>query len=140
MQILLLSRQITNDGLVRDHVMRRLRLSLARFGSRVVRAHVRILDLNGPRGGADKCCRVEIRLRGAHGVFVEDTDPDLGSAVDSVADRARRAVARAIERSRGRRRSISPGREPDFGAQTEPLGEPSVPVETIPDQRKEAVR
>jgi putative sigma-54 modulation protein len=140
MQILLRSSQVTIDDAVRNQVDRRLRLSLARFGSRIVRARIQILDLNGPRRGVDKCCRVEIRLRGAHGVFVEDTDPDLGSALYRVVDRARRAVARAIERSRGRRRSVSHGREPDLEAQTEPFGEPGVVVETIPDQKKEATR
>jgi hypothetical protein len=37
-----------------DHIERRLRFALARFGSRVERVIVFLHDRNGPRGGIDK--------------------------------------------------------------------------------------
>ena len=88
------------DGVV-AHIRRRLELSLDRVAARVFRATVRVLDLNGPRGGEDKACRIEVRLRPTGTVFVEDRDADLYAAVDRAADRAGHSVARALKRSPG---------------------------------------
>ena len=40
------------------HVERRLRFALSRFGQKIRLAAVQLADLNGPRGGLDKQCRV----------------------------------------------------------------------------------
>lgn len=103
MEIQLRSSHIDLDDTLREHVERRLHFSLARFGNHIQRVRVQMLDINGPRGGKDKCCRIEIRMQGTPGVFVEDTDTDLLAAIDRAADRAGRAVARLIERSKDHR-------------------------------------
>ena len=41
-----------------DHIERRLRFALDRFGDRIARVFVFLHDRNGPRGGIDKICRV----------------------------------------------------------------------------------
>ena len=90
---------------VMDHVERRLRFALSRFGDRIRQIAVRLGGPNGPRGGADKRCRVVVTLRPSGEVVVEDTAPDVSMAIDRGADRAQRAVARAIARAREMRRS-----------------------------------
>jgi len=88
---------------LRGHIERRLRFALGRFGPRVSRVTVYLADLNGPRGGIDKRCRIVVRLQRSGQVFVEDTDTDLEAVVDRAADRVGQSVSRHLERRRERR-------------------------------------
>ncbi|MEI6669787.1 MAG: HPF/RaiA family ribosome-associated protein [Acidobacteriota bacterium] len=94
----------------RAYVDRRLEFSLGRFASRVPRVSVQIVDLNGPRGGEDISCRIELWLPPAGRLFVEATDANPYAAIDRAADRAARAVARVIGRSRDVARDSAPAR------------------------------
>jgi len=76
---------------------RRFEFALGRFHGRVRSVAIRIVDLNGPRGGVDKRCRVTVHLSAPKRTLVlEDTDADAAIAIDRVADRTVRTVARAI--------------------------------------------
>ncbi len=61
---------------------------------------LRMDDVNGPRGGADKRILIVARLAPAWDVRVEDLDGDLYVAIDRAADRLDRAVTREMERRR----------------------------------------
>jgi putative sigma-54 modulation protein len=95
------------DGL-RDHVARRLAYALNHGVDSVSRVVVRLSDVNGPRGGIDKRCGIEIRLKGAPALFVEDTQTDLYVAIDRAVDR----MGRALDRHLARRHGISCGFSP----------------------------
>ena len=88
---------------LRGQIERRLRFVLGRFVNRVSRVTVHLADLNGPRGGIDKRCRVVVRLLRSGQVFVEDVDADLEAVVDRATDRVRQSVRRVLERRRERR-------------------------------------
>jgi len=92
-------RQLDVSEATRQHAERRLRFALGRFSGRVGRVAVRVADVNGPRGGADKRCRIVVWLGRAGTVVVEDCDGDLYAAIDSAADRVGRLVARALHRA-----------------------------------------
>jgi len=64
---------------------------------------VRLSDINGPRGGNDKRCRIKVPLAGRQDVVIEDTEADLYVAIDRAADRTERALARRLERLREHR-------------------------------------
>ncbi len=83
-----------------EHVERRLRFALSRFGQRIRLAAVQLADLNGPRGGVDKQCKVTVTLSPSGKVMVEATDADLHTSIDLAADRAERSVTRELERRR----------------------------------------
>ena len=85
---------------LRTHAERSVRLALGRFGARVSRVTVRVADLNGPRGGDDKRCRIAVAVQRAGNVVVEDTDVDLYAAIGRAAERAGRAVGRELDRGR----------------------------------------
>ena len=85
---------------LRAHVERRLHFALGRFGGRVRQATVRLSDLNGPRGGLDKACRIAVRLPALRDLVVEDADGDLYIAIDRAAERAGRSVGRQLARGR----------------------------------------
>jgi hypothetical protein len=83
-------------------VRRRFEFALSRFGHRVRSLVVRVTDVNGPRGGIDKRCRVTVQLQGqSRTVVIDDVDADAAIAVDRAADRTARTVARAIEAASG---------------------------------------
>lgn len=93
------SRDIEVTTTLREHVERRLRFALGRFDGQVHRVTARLADDNGPRGGTDKRCRLDVRVRAAGSVIVDDRDPDLYAAIDRAADRIGRAVARVLQRT-----------------------------------------
>jgi len=104
MQIHIRSQQIAVEKTLRSHIERRLEFSLGRFSARIMGATVRLIDVNGPRGGEDKTCRIDVRLRPTGSVFVEDRDANLRVVVDRAADRIGRSVVRALERHRSSER------------------------------------
>ena len=77
---------------------RRLLFALSRFDSSIVKITLVVSDENGPRGGVDKSCRVSVSLRQAKSVVITDKDSEVMRCISRVADRAGRAVARAVER------------------------------------------
>jgi ribosome-associated translation inhibitor RaiA len=81
-----------------NHTERRLRFALTRTSDRIMRVVVRLGDANGPRGGEDKFCRMQIYLQRAAPVLIEDAGVDLYAVIDRVAERAGRSVAKRIVR------------------------------------------
>ncbi len=92
-----------SEGL-RDFVTRRLEFALGRFTPEVERVTTRVGDVNGPRGGVDKRCRMVVKLRGLDSVLSEARADDLETVVALAAERLARGVARALERRCHRRR------------------------------------
>ena len=90
---------LLTEGL-RAHVEERLRFALTRFHDRVMRTAVRLSDVNGPRGGMDKHCQLQLRLRGLPDIVVKDTEVDLYVAVDRAAERAGRTLGRHLRWAR----------------------------------------
>jgi putative sigma-54 modulation protein len=88
---------------VSGYIERRLHFSLSRFESRVRRVTVRIFDINGPRGGVDKCCRITAHLHPTETVVVEELDTDLFAAIDRATERVARTFTRWVTRMRDRK-------------------------------------
>ena len=83
---------------VTEHVVARLEAAIGRFGDRVARVRVRLDDVNGPRGGPDKQCTLDIALvRGGH-LIIRELRDDLYAAISVAADRAKAVVARRLDR------------------------------------------
>lgn len=103
------------EGL-RAHVERRVRFAFDWAKFLVSRVAVRLSDLNGPRGGEDKRCVIQLAVAGATDVVIEDTQSDLYVAIDRAADRAGRSLARRMERQRTRRNGTSRRARDNFSA------------------------
>jgi putative sigma-54 modulation protein len=87
------------DGL-RQHTERRLHFAIDWASDEIRAVKVRFSDINGPRGGNDKRCIIQIPIAGQRDVVVEDTEADLYVAIDRAADRIERTLARKLERLR----------------------------------------
>ena len=88
------------DQDLRSHVRRKLAMKLGKFAASIERVSVRVRDVNGPRGGVDQVCRINVALIGLAPVVVEGRDATLESAIDSALTGTERAVRRSVQRRR----------------------------------------
>lgn len=93
---------------LRNYVTRRLQFSLNHARQSIGGVIVRISDQNGPRGGIDKQCRIQINVPGMPSIVVSSTAARIAEAVDLAVHRA----AMALERTRSRAKSIAHARYP----------------------------
>ena len=100
MQIDIQARQFSLTNALRNHAERRLRFALTCCDDHIKQVVMRLSDINGPRGGADKRCHLQVMLTGLPDVVVEDTEADLYIAINRATDRAGRTVGRRLARQR----------------------------------------
>ena len=77
MQIDIYANGFTTTGALRAHVTRRLRYAFGCCTKRISRIMVRLSDINGPRGGVDKRCQIQVRLAALSDMVIEDTEADM---------------------------------------------------------------
>jgi putative sigma-54 modulation protein len=107
MQIDLRIRKVNLAGSLQRYVERRLHHALRRLGSRVGRVTVWLSDVNGPRGGPDKHCRVSLELNRIGTLTAEGTHPDLYVSIS----RATKRIGRLLAHRLGRGLTLKTGRE-----------------------------
>jgi ribosomal subunit interface protein len=85
---------------LRAHVTRRLAYALNHGQDVVSRTSVRLTDVNGLRGGVDKSCAIEVRMKGAADLIVEDVQDDIYVAIDRASERIGRLLDRRLAQLR----------------------------------------
>lgn len=90
---------LTQD--LRTHVEQRLKFALSRFQDHLTGVTVHLADINGPRGGVDKLCQLQVCVHGLPDIVVKDTEADLYVAVNRAAGRAGRMLRRHLRRAQG---------------------------------------
>jgi len=86
--------------LVRDYVTRRLQFALNHARQSISGVIVRISDQNGPKGGVDKQCRIQINVPGMRSIVVSSQAGRIAEAVDLAAHRAAMALSRICSRNK----------------------------------------
>lgn len=84
---------------MRDMSVERVRFTLRRLAPLVPQAKVQFSDVNGPRGGVDKRCQVELKTDGAGTVVIASLAHDWRTALDRSLTRATRVLTRGLQRS-----------------------------------------
>lgn len=79
-----------------QHIHRSLETVEKRFGDRVTRIEVHLKDINGPKGGPDKHCMLEARLRGLDPMKAESTSEDAYNGVRLAAERLEKVLDKRI--------------------------------------------
>lgn len=97
MQILVESR-VTDGTEMRDLAAARVRFALRRLRTLVPRATVRFSDVNGPRGGVDKRCQIELRTDRSGTVVIASLASDWRTALERSLARAMRVLKRGLQR------------------------------------------
>ncbi len=90
-------KHLTATASAQAHLIRRLSFSLGRFADRVRSVRAVLSDENGPRGGLDKHCRLQVRTPQGL-VQVVERDSDVLVAIDLASDRLHRALGRLFDR------------------------------------------
>ncbi len=98
MQIDIQSRGFSLTDALLEYSEKRLLVSLSYCSEHINRVVIRLSDINGPRGGSDKRCHLQVVMPGLPDIVVEDTESDLYAAIDRAMDRTRRTVARKLDR------------------------------------------
>ena len=102
MQVLIETRHINENvqsNQLRELVDSRLRFVMRRMAWLVPRAKVQLSDINGPRGGLDKRCHIELKTDTHGSVQITAIDNDWRTAVDNAVVRASRTLVRTWQRS-----------------------------------------
>ena len=98
MQIIFESRD-ADGAQMRDLSVERVRFALRRLTALVPRAKVQFSDVNGPRGGVDKRCQVELSTEAAGTVVIASLARDWRTALDRSLGRATRVLTRSLQRT-----------------------------------------
>ena len=98
MQIIFESRD-ADGAQMRDLSLARMRFALRRLSTFVPHAKVQFSDINGPRGGVDKRCQVELTTEKAGTVVIASLARDWRTALDRSLGRATRVLTRSLQRA-----------------------------------------
>lgn len=104
MKLTIRTRHVELTPALRDQLVRRLDFALGRLATAIRAVEVTVVDINGPKGGPDKQCRIRVRGPALRTIVIEHVGTDVLSTVSFAAERAERALARAL----GRRRTFAP--------------------------------
>lgn len=100
MKIAIHCRRFGLTAALQEYTLHQLRLALSHTRAQVRHVTVRLGDLNGPRGGADKRCGIHVVVDGVGQVVTASTDRDLYAAIAQAARRIGRGVARRLSQRR----------------------------------------
>lgn len=98
MQIIFKSRDADGSHM-RDLSVDRLRFALRRLNALVSRVQVQFSDVNGPRGGVDKLCRVELKTDKAGTFVISSLAGDWRTALEKSLERVTRVLTRSLKRA-----------------------------------------
>lgn len=116
MQIQIETRHPEESGPSRLDVEQRVRFVLRRLGAGVQRARISLRDINGPRGGMDRQCRLALKTQ-THGTLVVTAQAQSdGHALDRALQRASQALVRVWQRKRQPLRAAAWQQVPDSPA------------------------
>lgn len=100
MHLYVRSKRLVVTDKLREHIHDRLVFALGRFAHRIEDVTSSLADMNGPKGGIDKQCRLVVRLRPKGKVTIEESANDLYAAIGRAVDRVGQTVGRHLERRR----------------------------------------
>ena len=99
------------DDETKAYVRRSLGRKLGKFAQHIERISVRYEDVNGPKGGRDKLCRIKVTLSGLEPVVIDERGEQFIDAYDVAVDNVQRAVRRHLDKAG--RRSVGKARNRD---------------------------
>ncbi|QEG24682.1 hypothetical protein [Mariniblastus fucicola] len=76
----------------------RVYAAFSKYGDSVKSIEITVQDVNGPRGGVDKVCRVLVRLRRRKDIVVTVNDASVSKIIPAAIERAARSVGRQVNR------------------------------------------
>ncbi|MCC6126398.1 MAG: HPF/RaiA family ribosome-associated protein [Pirellulales bacterium] len=100
MELEIRGQNIRVGGQLNDQIERQMSFAIGQFESWISGVSVQLEDVNGPKGGIDKQCRILVTLKGGKTLKIEDVDVDFTAAVNRAAGRLGQVVSREIDKRR----------------------------------------
>lgn len=83
-----------------SYIRRKLGMKLGKFADAIERVTVRLKDVNGPKGGVDKRCRIKIVISGLPSLLIEEQGESLNAVIDLALSRAENVIRHRLQRRR----------------------------------------
>ena len=103
-------------GDIIDYIDHRVSFAFARTRHEIDNTKITITDINGPKGGVDKQCKVIIKPRGMKPIVIAEKRESVRNAIDRCLTRASHSINRKLKR----KRSL--------------CKKPSIPIELAPEE------
>lgn len=99
MKSMIIAKGIDASQSLRDYISDRIDEALSCAQDSIHYITVRISDMNGPKGGIDKRCQINLKLPGLPAVVVSEVSANINGAIDRAAQRAGKVVERIMRRA-----------------------------------------
>jgi putative sigma-54 modulation protein len=104
MQLQICAKNVRLRDMDRANIEGRLQFAFGRLERQIMLVTVVLADLNGPRSGSDKQCRLIVRLTSSGKITIEERHSNVLVAVALAAHRASQALGRRLQRWRAAKR------------------------------------
>jgi|MudIll2142460700_1097286.scaffolds.fasta_scaffold07786_2 hypothetical protein len=101
MKLSIRTRHLSLSPETQTELRQRVVVAFARISPWVRAVDITVADINGPKGGADKQCRLRVRGRSIPDIVVEHVGCDTIATVALAVERAGQALVRKMARRRG---------------------------------------
>ncbi len=98
MRSLVKARNMALTDSVKAYVERRIEFTFSRSQHVIQSLTVTLADINGPKGGNDKQCKVLVRVNGLPDLVIVDRQVDLHHAIDRALFRASHNILQRLKR------------------------------------------
>ena len=95
---------VSRDADVADYIERRCTFAFNRMQHAIGNTTVTLTDVNGPKGGVDKQCRIVITSAARSPIVICEQQSSLRLAIDRAIGRASRNLAQQLNRKQSRYR------------------------------------
>lgn len=94
-------RNLSRNEAMLNHIHHRFSFAFSRISNHIESAAITVADINGPKGGVDKQCKLSIKPVGLNPIVVTEKRDNVRQAVDRCFARASQAINRKLKRKQG---------------------------------------
>lgn len=90
----------------RDYVERQWRQAVERFEAWIRTVSIYVTDINGPRGGINKRCRIVVHTQAGAPIVIQETQEQISTAISRAIKRAAHTLKRKAAKKQDRKRQV----------------------------------
>lgn len=100
MKLLIKARKIKLEATTKEYMKHRVSFAFARARHLIRTLTITIADVNGPKGGNDKQCKVLIRTNDLSDIVITETQSNLQASIDRALTRSSQNLLQRIKRKK----------------------------------------
>jgi ribosome-associated translation inhibitor RaiA len=98
MELTITDLNIELDNQNKARIRQKVSRTFNKICDHIQKINLTINDINGPKGGKDKRCRIVIHTKGIPDIVITDSQKSIGSAVNIALTRARVTLLKKLKR------------------------------------------